>query len=444
MKRIKFFSIAAAFLTFAQVVTAGQIIGQITDPCNVNIDDYTDILSSRIERDGVNLTFVMEMRGNVPNASSLPDFNDTIVYIWLVDADNNPATGQNPGAQIGSEFNVRAVISQNPALAGGYVDVVGSMNRPGVGGTGTVEVNGSIVKITINRSQIASVRRFHWHSDSWRNIGGETRGNGTTPESGLARVCRFGVLPVPDNCYYKVGDSYLWAALETDPYSPVIDLTNSNGGIFYVCLPLEKKWPDQDNAQINAQATGHSGPNHLRMLTRFDLVEAETAILGYAEGIAIFIGDFYLDGNEGETGPISAGVFLLKLNHDYHIFAADVKGQGYCTTYAQVVITQVDPLELKAVRARQDRVQNEERFNNHQESIDLADYGLELGVLYRISVLLLDRSEIPEASVAGSIFSDSTLQTPIDIADIPGDGDNDWDVDLFDFAQLAENWLTQW
>jgi hypothetical protein len=436
--------IVTIFFAGTQSAIAGQVIGQLTDPCNMGIDGYLDILSASVERDDVNLTFVMEMRGNIPAASSLPDYNDTLTYIWLVDADNNPNTGQNPGG-VGTEFNVRVVISQNPAFAGGYIDITGAMQGPGTGGTGTVQIIGNTVRITINRSQIASVRRFHWRSDAWIYIGGSIFiNNGVTPESGLARVSRYGVLTAPENDHYQVGDSNLYAELESDPGNPVINLTNVNGGNFFVCLPLERKYPDQDNVQINAQATGHSGPGQLRMLSRFDVSGAETAVTGYAEGLALSDVDFYLDSDGVETGPVPTGVFLLKLTHDYHIFAADTQGQGYCTTFAQIVINQVDPPEQKAVWVFSDRVQNEQRFAKHEETLDLASYGLEFGVQYRISIMLDDRSEMPQASVEGGIFSDSTMMTSIDVANIPGDIDGDWKVDLFDFARFADSWLTQW
>lgn len=445
MNRIISLLIITIFFAGTQSIFAGQVIGQLTDPCNMAIDDYLDVLSASVERDDANLTFVMEMRGNIPSASSLPNYNDTITYIWLVDADNNPNTGQNPGG-IGSEFNVRVVISQNPVFSGGYVDVTGAMQGPGMGGTGTVEVAGNIARITINRSQIASVRRFHWRSDAGSYMGGVGRSNGITPESGLARVSRYGVLTVPASDYYQVGDSYLYAVTESDPYNPVIDLTNVDGGNFFVCLLLERKYPDQDDAQINAQATGHSGPGQLRMLSRFDVEDADPAVAGYAEGKALYDVDFYLDGNEDETGPVPAGVFWVKLTHDYHIFATDNQGQGYSTTFAQIVINQVDPLEQKAVWVHSDWVQNEQRFSKREETLDLADYGLEFGVQYRLSTMLAYRAEIPQEQVssAGVIFTDSSMAASIDVATIAGDIDNDWDVDLFDFARFADSWLVQW
>jgi hypothetical protein len=440
MRKVLFISAVFTVLTVVQIVVAGQKIGQIIDPCNFSIDGSTDILSAWVERSGTKLTFVMEMRGNIPTASQLPGHDDTVTYIWLVDADNNPATGQNPPG-IGSEFNVRAVISQNQIFAGGYVDVVGALTDPGVGGTGTVQVDANRISVTIDRSQIASVRRFHWRSDASSYLGGEVSGINGFTESGLARVCRYGVLPIPENNNYQVGDNYLRAYLESDPCNAVIDLTDQNGGSFLVCLPLERKWPDQDDMKINAEATGHAGPNHLRMATRFEVTPRQSTSDGYAEGKATFDEDFLLDGNEGETGPIPRGIFVLSFSHDYHIFASDGVGQGYCTTFSQVVINQVDPQAQKGVWVYQDRVQNEDRFAKHTETIDLADYGLAFGIDYRISVLLTDRSEMPQWTNGGTIFTDSTMMTSLDVAAIPGDLDNSWSVDFSDFTRFASNWL---
>ena len=269
------------------------------------------------------------------------------------------------------------------------------MTDLGIGGIGTVQVNSNRISVTIDRSQIASVRRFHWRSDAWSYIGGQVSGSNGVTESGLARVGRYGVLPIPENDTYWVGENYLRAYLQSDPCNAVIDLTDQNGGAFMVCLPLERKWPDQDNMKINAEATGHAGPNHLRMATRFDVTPGELGIKGYAEGKATFDGNFMLDGNEGEMGLIPHGVFVLKFSHDYRLFASDGIGQGYSTTFTQVVINQVDPLVQKGVWVYQDRMQNEDRFAKHTETIDLADYGLAFGIDYQISVLLTDRSEMP-------------------------------------------------
>jgi hypothetical protein len=81
----------------------------LTDPENHEIYGFVDILSARVEQDGGLLTFVIETRGDIPTTLSQPD--DSIIYLWFVDADNNPSTGQ-PHGDLGSEFNVRTVISE--------------------------------------------------------------------------------------------------------------------------------------------------------------------------------------------------------------------------------------------------------------------------------------------------------------------------------------------
>jgi hypothetical protein len=440
MKSIVSLLIIAIFFAGTQSIFAGQVIGQLTDPCNMAIDDYLDILSASVERNDANLTFVMEMRGNIPSASSLPDYNDIITYIWFVDADNNPNTGQDSGG-VGSEFNVRVVVSQNPLFSGGYVDVTGAMQGPGKGGTGTVEVADNIVRITINRSQIASVRRFHWRSNVGSYIGGASRDSGVTAESGLARVGRYGVLTAPANDHYLVSN-FITAFLPD--LTKVINLGNSNEDNSFIYLPLERKYPDQDNTQVNAQATGHSGPGQLRVLSRYDITGAEDTIEGFTDGLALYDVDFYLDSDTNETGPVPAGVFVLKLTHDYHIFAADTQEWGYASTFAQIVINQVDPPDQKTVWVHYDEVKNEQSFAKYEETLDLADYGLEFGVQYRISAMLEDISGMPIFTPEGSLFSDSTMMTSFDIAAIPGDLDGDWNVDMLDFARFADNWLVQW
>jgi hypothetical protein len=96
------------------------------------------------------------------------------------------------------------------------------------------------------------------------------------------------------------------------------------------------------------------------------------------------------------------------------------------------------------VWVHQDLASNNESFNKYEETIDLADFGLELGVDYHIWLLLLDRAEVPQASAGAESFTDSTTSAVVDVGNLPGDIDNDWDVDLYDFVALADNWLERW
>ncbi len=439
------FVVLAVSLMCCQSISAGQVIGYMTDPYNYSISDYTDIIEAWVEKDGTDLTFVMVMRGTIPSASEL-GYDDSLTYIWLVDADNDPTTGQSP---VGSEFNIRVVISQNPALAGGYVDVVGSMTG---GGSGTVDVNDNKIQITIDRSQIGAVRRLYWQCDAWEDIGGVYSENGITL-SGLARICRYGVLFDPYSQNFQVGENYVEAYLETDPENPVISLSDEDSGQDNIFLSDEEKYPEQDNWQILGQTTshagtnspGHAGPYNLRTFCQFIVEESDPCgAYGDCCSQSHFSQDFRLDGNEGETGMIPHGVFFLKWSHDYHIFASDNEWQTYISSIGQIELYQVVPEELKVMWVHPEFACNNDMFNKHEQVIDLADIGLELGETYRIKALLVDEVSVPDPTNNAEAASDASLLLNIDVAIQEGDFDQDWDVDLFDFALFAENWLEHW
>jgi len=102
------------------------------------------------------------MRGDIPTILIRPD--DSITFIWLVDADNNPSTEQ-PHGGVGSEFNVRAVVGET--FGGGYVDVCGSMSG---GGPGEVTIQGNLVKISIGIAQIGQPTEFNWRCGTFQFI----------------------------------------------------------------------------------------------------------------------------------------------------------------------------------------------------------------------------------------------------------------------------------
>ncbi len=438
--------VLAVSLVCCQNISAGQVIGYIIDPCDVLINDYTDILEAWVEKDGTDLTFVMVMRGTILSESQLPGDDDNLTYIWLIDADNDPTTGQSP---VGSEFNIRAVISKNPALAGGHVDVVGSMTG---GGTGTVDVNDNKIQITIDRSQIGTVRRFHWQSSAWEDIGGSVSGNGLTPMPGLARVCRYGILFDPNSQNFQVGENSIEAYLETKPENPVISLSDEDSGQDNIFFSIEQKYPDQDSWQIFGQTVGHAGPNNpchagpfnLRTFCQLYVKNSDPCAYGDCCSQSHFSQDFILDGNEGETGMIPHGVFFLKWSHDYHIFASDTEWQTYTLSIGRIELHQVVTEELKAMWVNPEFACNNDIFNKYEQVIDLADTGLEFGEIYQIKAILTDNVSVPQPTNNAEAASDASLLLDIDVAIQEGDFDQDWDVDLFDFALFAENWLEQW
>jgi hypothetical protein len=435
------FLVLFVLLVCCRSVFAGQVVGYITDPANYSIYDYTDIMEAWVEKDGTNLIFVMVMRGTIPSESGLPNYDDTLTYLWFVDADNDPTTGQNPG-WIGSEFNIRVVISQNPGLAGNFVDVVGPI---GGGGAGTVDIIDNKIQITIDRSQVGAVRRLHWRSDAWVNIEGTVTGNGLTPISGLARVCRYGVLFDPYSQYNEVGENYITAYMEPDANNPVISLSNQNSGQENIFLSDERKYPEQDDWQILGQTTGHAGPCNLRTSCRLDVENSEpNHVSGNGCSSSFCKRNFILDGAEGETGLVPHGVFFLKWSHDYHIFASDDVLLAFALTNGQIVLYQVEPEEGKGSWAHQEIAFNKDIFHRHEEVIDLSDIGLEFGITYWIGAFLTDNVCLPEPSGNAEAVSDASLLLNIDAAVPEGDVDKDWDVDLWDFALFAGNWLENW
>ncbi len=419
------------------ITLAGQITGSITDPCDYGISADTDIIESWVEKDGTSLTFVMLMRGTIRDELDLPDFNDTLTYIWYVDADNDYKTGQSP---VGSEFDVQAVISQNPNYAGGYVDVVGSLDG---GGTGTVDVNDNVISVTIGRSQIGSVRRLHWSGDAWEDIGGSVSGNGITPMSGLARVCRYGVLFDPNSQYSEVGFG-VSAYLETDPNNWVLYLSDYGSNQHNTFLSDGLKYCDQNSCEILAQATSNAGPYNLRAFGRLGMNDSDPCAYGSGYSQAIFRREFVLDGNEGETGAIPPSVFFLVWSHDYQIFATDVVGQAGIWSFGSVSVIQPDPWERKAYLSHRETVSNKDVSNKYGQVVDLANYGLEFGETYQIDAFLSNNMYVPQATDNAEAVGDASLLTNIGTTVPKGDIDGDWDVDFFDFALFAGSWLEQW
>ena len=156
-------SFAAMLLVPASAQTS-EIIGSLTDPVDPTIDESLDIVAASVEQTGGQLTFVIQANGAIPTA--LPGPDDTCVYLWLLDTDEDPATGQPHGA-LGSEFNVRAVVGDT--YGGGFVDVTGS--EPG-GGGGTVTIIDDTIAITIWLPTIGSASDFDWRCASFGMTGG--------------------------------------------------------------------------------------------------------------------------------------------------------------------------------------------------------------------------------------------------------------------------------
>jgi hypothetical protein len=160
----KWLIVLGCLASSASTPASADVIGQLSDPAAPATEAAVDILSAWVEQDGGRLTFGIETRGNIP--TSVPP-EETLTFLWMVDADNDPATGQ-PHDGLGSEFNVRAVIS--PLYGGGFVDVTGSL--PGGDGGLPVTIDGNRIELTIWLSRIAAPSHFHWRCDAARVVDG--------------------------------------------------------------------------------------------------------------------------------------------------------------------------------------------------------------------------------------------------------------------------------
>ncbi len=176
---------ATTFLLAAAPAAGGTLLAELADDPDASLDPSLDILSASITQDGGRVTFTMQLRGPLPSSLPLPD--DTQTYLWLLDTDGDPATGQSHDG-LGSEFNVRAVIGQT--YGGGWADVTGSV--PG-GGDGVVAVDGNTINITLWLGQVGDPDTFAWRCTSFSDLGGAW-GAGN-PETAIATAATLPFTP---------------------------------------------------------------------------------------------------------------------------------------------------------------------------------------------------------------------------------------------------------
>lgn len=428
MRRIVVFFGIVLMWAGAGAAWGGEIIGQVSDPCDPSIDPAVDITSTWVEKDGTNLTFVIEVSGPVPAAENLPGDDDTITYIWFMDADGNRNTGQNPGG-VGSEFNIRAVIGRN--FGGGFVDVTG--NLPGGGSGGTVQVNGNRVGITVAMSQVGMPNWFQWQADAGKNIGGVQTGNGLTTRT-LARASKYGIL-YEGNAFPYMVETTLTAVQDG---TSVLELSDSKNDVNPLFLSLHGQSPavSPDVWQVWAEGTGHANFMHLRNAARLTVKDAAPGISGQSQAKTISNDSFTLGGPEGSSGPVPHGTFALQMSHDYRLLST---AGNIAKTFNQVLIAQGEAHKLLWTYEYDSF--GSDIAQKLEKTLDLADYGLEFGVTYSIDTLLVDDAIISNPIENGEAVSDSSFLAKLVVTPLAGDVNGDGAVNLTDMALLAENWL---
>jgi hypothetical protein len=223
----------------------------------------------------------------------------------------------------------------------------------------------------------------------------------------------------------------------------VIDLFEDKGDIIPVVSLLDGAWPELATGTIVNSAHSHAGEFHLRNLTRVQYNSAPAGSFGGVECIAVYELPFYLDGKEGEWGPVPPGVFWLELSHDGVLYAENTQGQGWVQSDAQVSIN--DWTNTWDVYNTIGEDENRD-FKQSEIRVDLAGWGLGFGTEYYLIMILSDVANSLDATTVTDalLMTDSTLRANIVVGDLPGDVNDDWTVTLQDIAELAAYWLEVW
>jgi hypothetical protein len=124
---------------------------------------YIDVVYAQVRQINLDtLQFEMKVRSAIP----LDPGNGTVAYLWMIDTDLDPNTGQRHFF-VGSEYNVRLAFYDGHWQ--GWVDPIGE--RPG-GGQCPVFVDNDTVSILVRRSQIGNATRFSWEVSASDDRGG--------------------------------------------------------------------------------------------------------------------------------------------------------------------------------------------------------------------------------------------------------------------------------
>jgi len=116
---------------------------------------YTEIRQTNLDT----LQFNMKLKSTIP----LNPGKDVVTYLWMIDTDLNPNTGQRH-VFVGSEYNIRVAFCDSHWQ--GRVDAIDQ--NPG-GGQCPVFVDNDIVSIIVKRSQIGNATKFKWEVSAFDN-----------------------------------------------------------------------------------------------------------------------------------------------------------------------------------------------------------------------------------------------------------------------------------
>ena len=431
---------------------AWETIGDLTDPCSISIDDYLDLTEAWVEKSGTQLKFVMLMRGEVPHTTGSP--GDENVYLWFVDADNNPNTGQSPGNAAGSEFNIRAVVSYGEIH--GFVDPTGDW--PGLWDSAEASIIDDRVEVVVDMPQILSPDLFHFRCGSFQIIGeSHYPGNDVTEQSAECWASRYAVCMDPN--YLGFGIESNISIYKCDPCDPmntatgtlVVERHSSNSG---GNLPVFDTIEEHDDGEtpgtheLFGQTMAICDFLHVRTEAVMDILTYDAGAYGQVDTKAAGYQGFRLLGRDGDTGPVPHGMFLLDLRHGYHVRGIEAENKVDAQSYAQIVINDIDADPMVQVGMWGDGRggMNDVHTGQRVDAIDLADLGMEFSRRYQIDTFIgnICRTSNPSyATYQAQVAGPSDLVVTFRMVHPKADTNEDRTVDFKDIAMLAATWLTQ-
>lgn len=445
-------AVVCAVLVLPVHAESWQTVGSLTDPCDLAVTGYLDITQAWVEKSGTQLKFVMILRDALPTATGSP--GDDNIYIWYVDADNNPNTSQSAGTGIGNEFNVRSWVGHEGI--GGYVDVVGQWAAPG--GPAVTTISGNRVEIVVEMPQIMSPDLFHFRCESFQTVGGfYFPGNAATPASAECWVSRYAVLMDPVNVGFGVESNI--SMYKCDPCDPlntaagtlVIDKHTSNAGMPSPVFDAMEGHDDGNTPgthKLFGQTMAVCDFLHLRTEALMDISSPETGAYGQVDAKAAGYQGFQLLSRDALSGPVPSGMFFIDIRHGYHVRGIEAEGKVSAQSFAQVLISDIEdplPFQVKVwVDARDGG--NTPLTAQRVDTIDLADLGMEFNRRYTLDTVVTDACRTNDASLAtysAQVAGHSDLVVSFRMAYPSADLNGDRVVDFRDMAVLASQWLVE-
>jgi hypothetical protein len=445
-----------AWVTLSDCVLASgwQTIGSVTDPCDTRILGYLDITQAWVEKSGTDLKFVMLLRDTLPLSTA--EWGDDNIYLWFVDADNNPNTEQSAGGGVGNDFNIRAWVGHDGI--GGYVDVVGQIAA--FDGPAAATITDNRIEIVVHMSQITSPDLFHLRCGSFQTIGGMYYpGNEISAESAECWVSKYAVVMDPANLNFDVESNIVIS--KCDPNFPLDGTTGRV--VMEKHSDIPGKSPVFDEVERHSdgpvrgeyEAFGHTLAQcdflHVRTEATFDVNSIPTDGVGWygqVDSKAAGYQWFKLLSKDGRGGPVPHGMFIMDIMNGYHVRGIEADWKVDAFSYAQIVINDINDPETFQVKVwgfgRDGR--NDTFTGQMVDSIDLADLGMEFNRRYALDTLVADTCKMSEAGLAtaqAQVAGHSDLVVRFRMVHPVGDLSGDRTVDFSDFAILAADWLAE-